>query len=110
MDAQPKARQIASSVLAIVLWLVTAGLGLQAIYLVKEIFYLIYVSLGGSIQEAELYVPALVFFLALAFLVFIIGTTEYHLKRVGRPESWRLFGWTIAVELSLLILYYILIP
>jgi len=110
MDAQPKARQIASSVLAIALWLVTAGLGLQAIYLVKEIFYLIYVSLGGSIARAERFVPVMVFFLALVFLVFIIGTTEYHLKRVGRPESWRLFGWTIAVELSLLILYYILIP
>ena len=109
MDAQPKARQIASSVLAIALWLVTAGLGLQAIYLVKEIFYLIYVSLGGSIARAERFVPVMVFFLALVFLVFIIGTTEYHLKRVGRPESWRLFGWTIAVELSLLILYYILI-
>ncbi len=108
MDEQPKARQITSSVLAMVLWLVTAGLGLQAIYLIKEIFYLIYVSLGGSIAQAERFVPVLVFFLALVFLVFIIGTTEYHLKRVGRPESWRLFGWTIAVELSLLILYYIL--
>jgi len=109
MDAQPKARQIASSILAIVLWLITTGLGLQAIYIVKEIFYLIYVSLGGSIQRAERFVPVLVFFMALGFLVFIIGTTEYHLKRVGRPESWRLFGWTIAVELSLLILYYLLL-
>jgi hypothetical protein len=109
MDAQPKARKIASSLMAIVLWLISAGLGLQAIYTVKEIFYLIYVSLGGSIQRAERFVPVLVFFLALGFLVFIIGTTEYHLKRVGRPESWRLFGWTIAVELSLLILYYLLL-
>jgi hypothetical protein len=109
MDAQPKARQIASSILAMVLWLISAGLGLQAIYTVKEIFYLIYVGLGGSIQRAERCVPVLVFFLALGFLVFIIGTTEYHLKRVGRPESWRLFGWTIAAELSLLILYYLLL-
>ena len=109
MDAQPKARQLASSVLAIILWLVTAGLGLEAIYILKELFYLIYVGLGGSIAQAERFVPVLVFFLALVFLVFIIGTTEYHLKRVGKPESWRLFSWTIAVELSLLILYYILI-
>jgi len=108
MNEQPKARQIASSVMAVVLWLVTAVLGLEGIYLVKEIFYLIYVSLGGSVERAETFVPVLVFFLALAYLVFIIGTTEYHLKRVGRPESWRLFGWTIAVELSLVILYYLL--
>ena len=109
MDAQPKTRQLASGALALVLWLVTFGLGLQGIYFLKEIFYLIYVSLGGSVERAERFVPVLLFILALVFLVFIIGTTEYHLKRVGKPESWRLFGWTIAVELSLLILYYILI-
>ncbi len=109
MSEQPKAQQIASSVIAVVLWLVTAILGLEAIYLIKEIFYLIYVSLGGSVARAELFAPVLIFFLALAYLVFIIGTTEYHRKRVDRPESWRLFGWTIATEVSLVILYYILI-
>jgi hypothetical protein len=108
MNEQPKARQITSSVLALVLWLITAGLGLEGIYIVKEIFYLIYVSLGGSVERAETFVPVLVFFLALVYLVFIVGTTEYHRKRVGRPESWRLFGWTLAVELSLVILYYLL--
>jgi hypothetical protein len=109
MSSQEKPRQIGFTVLAIALWLLTAALGLEAIYLVKEIFYLIYVSLGGSVARAEVFVPVLVFFLALVYLAFIIGTTEYHRKRVGRPESWRLFGWSLAVEVSLLILYYILI-
>lgn len=108
MDAQPKTGQLASSVLAIVLWLVSFGLGLEGIYILTQIFSLIYVSLGGSIDAAERSLLVLAFFLALGFLVFIIASTEYHLKRVGRPESWRLFGWTIAVELSLVILYYIL--
>jgi hypothetical protein len=108
MDEQPKAKQIATSAIAVVLWLVTAILGLEAIYLVKELFYLIYVSFGGSVAQAELFAPVLIFFLALGYLFFIIGTTEYHRKRVGRPESWRLFGWTLAVELSLLVLYYLL--
>ena len=109
MNEQSKTRQIASWVMAAVLWLITAVLGLEGIYLAKEIFYLIYVSLGGSVARAETFVPVLVFFLALAYLVFIIGTTEYHLKRVGQARSWRLFGWTLAVEVSLVILYYILI-
>jgi hypothetical protein len=104
-----KTRQIGLNALAFVLWLLTAVLGLEAIYIVKELFYLIYVALGGSVGQAEQFVPGLVFVLALVYLVFIVGTTEYHLKRVGRPESWRLFGWSLAVELSLLILYYILI-
>jgi hypothetical protein len=109
MSSQEKTRQIGFIVLAIALWLLTAGLGLEAIYLIKEIFYLIYVSLGGSVERAAIFVPVLVFFLALVYLAFIIGTTEYHRKRVGRPESWRLFGWTIAAEVSLLILYYLLL-
>ena len=104
-----KTRQIGLNALAFVLWLFTVVLGLEGIYIVKELFYLIYVVLGGSVARAETFVPALVFLLALGCLVFIIWTTEYHLKRVGRPESWRLFGWSLAVEVSLLILYYILI-
>jgi hypothetical protein len=104
-----KTRQLGLNALAFVLWLLTAVLGLEAIYIVKEIFYLIYVALGGGVGQAEQFVPVLIFFMALAYLVFIIGTTEYHLKRIGRPESWRLFGWSLAVEVSLLILYYILL-
>ena len=107
MDVQPKT-SLSSSALAIVLWIISAVLGLQSIYYIKELFYLIYVSLGGGIPQAERFVPGLVFILALLFLIFIIATTEYHIKNVGRPESWRLFGWTIAVELSILLLYYLL--
>jgi len=94
--------------LAIILWLFTFVMGLESIYIVRELYYLIRVRLGGSVEQAELAVPVLVFFMALGFLIFIVASTEYHAKRVGRPESWRLFGWTIAVELSLFILYYIL--
>ena len=109
MDEQPKARQTASALLAIILWLITFSLGLNGIYIVKELYYLIQVSLGGSIKQAESSVPALVFFLTLGFLIFIVASTEYHVKRVGSPESWKLFGWTIAVEVSLVILYYLLL-
>ena len=104
-----KTRQIGLNVLAFVLWLFTVALALEGIYILKELFYLIYVALGGSVARAEQFVPVLVFFLALGRLVFVIWTSEYHLKRAGRPESWRVFGWTIAVEVSLLILYYILL-
>jgi hypothetical protein len=108
MIEQPNTRKFGNSILAILLWLVTFGLGLEGIYIIKELYYLISVQLGGSIAQAENFVPVLVFLLAIGFLIFIIASTEYHIKRVGQPESWRLFGWTLAVEVSLLILYYIL--
>jgi hypothetical protein len=108
MVEQPNSRKIGNSILAILLWLVTFALGLEGIYIIKELYYLITVQLGGNLAQAENFVPVLVFFLAIGFLIFIIASTEYHVKRVGRPESWRLFGWTLAVEVSLLILYYLL--
>ncbi|HEX5809603.1 MAG TPA: hypothetical protein VFY25_13135, partial [Anaerolineales bacterium] len=108
MDTQPQPRQLVPSILAIVLWLVSFVLGLQAIYDLMQIISVIRVSLGTSLQDAQLAMPVLVFFLALLFLIFIIWSTEYHLKRVGKPESWRLFGWTIAVELSIILLNYFL--
>ena len=109
MNEQPKPRRFLISLLALVLWLVTFVLGLECIYVLREVFYLIYISMGGSIVKAESFALGLVFILAIASLVFFIGTAEYHRKRPGTRESWRLFAWTIAIEVSLIVLYYILL-
>lgn len=108
METQSRGRQIAFALLALILWLISAGLGLEVIYVVKELFYLLFIRLGGLIQTAEQLVLMLIYLMALLYLVFIIGTTEYHRTKWGRYESWRLFGWTLSVELSLLLLYKIL--
>lgn len=42
--------------------------------------------------------------MAIVCIVIIIGGGEYHYRNVGKPESWKLFGWTIAFELSILVL------
>jgi hypothetical protein len=105
---QSNVGKVASMALTVVLWLVTMGLGLEAIYMCKEIFYLVFVQLGGNIRVAERIVLLFVFFLGVVFLVFAIGTTEYHRKWAGQPKSWRVFAWSIAVELSILALYYLL--
>lgn len=94
--------------LAFVLWLAAIGLGMEAIYTSKEIFYLVFIQLGGNIDTAERLVLLFVFLLGVVFLVFVIGMTEYHRKWAGQQKSWQLFGWSIAVELSILILYSLL--
>jgi hypothetical protein len=94
--------------LAVVLWLISFGLALNAIYALKEIYYLVTVRLGGSLERALASAFGLVWCLGFVGLVVMIGTTEYHFKHVGEPKSWRLFAWTIAVELSIILLYYIL--
>jgi hypothetical protein len=107
MDVQPKQGLLPGPV-AIVLWLVVFGLGLQAMYDMTQLIMLLQVALGSGLEQARMSVTGLIFVLALLFLVYVIWSTEYHLKRVGKPESWRLFGWTIAVELSIIILYRLL--
>ena len=108
MEEQPKSRQIASTVGALVLWLIAFGLGLNAIYVLLQIFYLVFSALGGSLNRAERFGPALVFLLGLGFLIFIVATSEYHRKHAGTRQSWRLFAWTIGVEIGLIVLYYLL--
>jgi hypothetical protein len=107
-EEQSRSRRIVSTVLAILLWMISFVLGLNAIYLLLQIFYLVYGALGGSLTAAERFAPVLIFLLGVGFLIFIIATSEYHRKHVGARESWRLFTWTIAVEISLVLLYYIL--
>jgi hypothetical protein len=108
MNAETKPGNLLPGLLAIVLWLVQFGLGLQAIYDLLQILSLIRVALGGNLADIQASTPVVVFLLALVMLVYIIWSTEYHIKRVGKPESWRLFGWTIAVELSIILLNYLL--
>jgi hypothetical protein len=108
MNAETKPGNFLPGLLAIVLWLVQFGLGLQAIYDLMQIISLIRVALGGSLAAVQASTPFVVFLLALIMLIFVIWNTEYHIKRVGKPESWRLFGWTIAVELSIILLNYFL--
>lgn len=108
MNVETRPGKKLPGLLAIVLWLLVFGLGLQAIYDFMQLLSLIRVALGGNLANIEASTPVVVFFLALLFLIYIIWSTEYHIKRVGTPESWRLFGWTIAVELSIILLNYLL--
>lgn len=107
-DPQLKPAHAGLAVLAMVLWLVTFVLGLQAIYDLTQLLILLQVALGGGLDDARLAAMTWIFVLALFFLIFLIASTEYHIKRFNTLPSWRLFGWTIAAEVSIIILYAIL--
>jgi len=120
------ARRTLSGVLTFVLWAATAALGLYEILLIREMLLRIYVrasssglALGSQLlngRNEDFYWLRKDFWqaltlgnwalipLSLAWIVLVIGGGEYHYKRVGQRSSWKLFGWTIAVELSILIL------
>jgi hypothetical protein len=94
---------------AVLLWLGTALVGLYEIFVLRELLYRVYVLLGGrdAGTAAALGVWG-VMLLALVWIGAFIGGAEYHYQHVGERRSWRLFGWTIAVECAILLLAYLI--
>jgi len=108
-------RLIVSGVLAFLLWVGTAILGLYEIFLVREILFRLYARFWGSSDgRGQDYWRALALGnwalipLSVLWLALVVGGGEYHYRRVGQRSSWKLFGWTIAVEVLILILPWIL--
>ena len=87
MNTKPGMKKIGTIALAVVLWLITIGLGLEAIYATRSLFSLLYVGLGGKADSVTLFTPWLVLLLALIFLIFFITSSEFHRKRVGQPQA-----------------------
>jgi hypothetical protein len=105
-ESTPK-KSIFSAILAIILWLLSFGLGLEDIYAAKELVTLLVLSQAKDLAVATNAGLSSVYILGLAYLVFIIASTEFHVKHYGTPRSWRLFAWTFGVEILIYILYII---
>mgnify|MGYP001133791860 CR=1 FL=1 len=99
-------KRIPAGLLAVVLWIATCALGLLEIYLLQEMVLRIYVRFGRDYFSGLSIRNAVVLILAVLYIAFTVGTGEYHYREVGQRKSWRLFGWTIAVQLAILLLCY----
>jgi len=97
-------RRIATGALALTLWLATAVLGFWEIYLVREMLFRIYARFGSDYWSAVNLGKWVVVVLGAVWLAFVVGGGEHHRRRVGQRSSWSLFGWTIGVEVAILIL------
>jgi hypothetical protein len=99
-------RLIIAGILAFILWIGTAILGLQVIVIARDLLiWLVFRGLGNF--SLALALGSLVLLpLGAAWIVLVIGGGEYHYKRVGQPSSWTLFGLVITIELLMLILPY----
>jgi hypothetical protein len=106
-------------VLAVLGWLITLLGGLLDIYVAQFIAISFYarflmggkqfanpdeIALSNSIRIATVFVAAMI------YVVFLIVTTEYHIKHFGKTGSWQLLAKTIAVELLIIVVAYITGP
>jgi hypothetical protein len=97
--------------LATALWVFTSVLSFLEILTVRAIvlrvysrFAVTYGFYGRQAFAAQGLSSATLVVMGIACIAVAIGCGEYHLKRFGQPESWRLFTRTIAVELAILVL------
>jgi len=103
-----------SRVLAFILWLGTAVLGIYEIFLIREMLFCAYALVMGGPSTQTDYWGALALGnwalipLSIVWIALVMGGGEYHYQRVGQRSSWKLFGWTIAAELIVLSLPWLL--
>jgi hypothetical protein len=111
--------KVTSAVVAFVLWLATAAVGLWQITIVREMLFALFARFSGvSISGYEIFKQAqlaaalgtwLVVILAIVWIIVFVGGAEYHYRHVGTPRSWRLFAWTIGVELAIFALSWFIL-
>lgn len=97
-------RLVLSGVLAFILWVGTAIVGLQAMTVVRDMFAWILVHVFGGLWPAVSLSNWSLIPLGIVWIALVVGGGEYHYKRIGQRSSWKLFGWTIAAEAFILAL------
>jgi hypothetical protein len=100
-------KKIASRLLTVLLWLISLVLGLVNI----DFFYQIIIAVFARFWPTRYWAAILtanisVIILAIAFIAFVILTSEFHYKHAGEPASWKLFAQTIGSELIIPVAAY----
>lgn len=94
---------------AAILWVGTAVIGILNILVVRDLAIMGVVFLGGNAVEAGPFVILSVMGAALLYIGVVIGGAEYHYTHIGQPGSWKLFSMTLLGQLFILILPYLLL-
>jgi len=104
--------RILQSLFVFALWIITAIVGLLEINTVLAIAVRVYAHFwGGFGFYSSTFAPNVIrqflaIPLALVLIVAVIGSGEYTYRKFGEPGALKIFGWVIAVELSIIVLAF----
>jgi hypothetical protein len=93
--------------IAVSLWLATVVLATWNILVIRSMVlrtYVRFMPVNAGGEAMTLVNTILLLVLAVAWIAVAVGGAEYHYKRIGQLNSWKLFSRTLAVEISILIL------
>lgn len=107
-----------SKVIAVLLWVTTLVVGLLDIYVFQFItiwFYANFFNSGTQASAVDIAASnslriTTVLIVGVLYVIFLIATSEYHFKHLAQPSSWRLLGWSIVIELLIIIIAAIMGP
>ena len=115
-DQVPRHRKLTQLILTALLWLATVALGVVAIpavirgvdaQILAYIFQRMQAQEMGPMTASNLSRAANLASILIAGALWIGGVVfagiGYHSKRVGQPGSYRVFVWTIGIELTLIV-------
>jgi len=94
-------------VLAFIVWLATSAFGLFTIYLARQTSVIIYGRFSKDIATATVIGNVVTLIAAIAWLGYVIVSGERSLRKIGEGGSWAVFAWAVAIELLVVILYYV---
>ncbi len=110
IDLEAKVK-LSVQITTFMLWCVTSILGFLSLPYALNIATGIYAGFWGdygfygrTYSTAVALRQFLVFPLAILVIVVVIGGAEYHLRHVGKPESWRVFAQTLGAELAIFLM------
>ena len=102
-------RFILAVILAVILWLGTLIIGILNLFVIIDLVVAGFLALGGSRASATFVAILTVFLFTLVYIGVVIGGAEYHYKNIGQPRSWKLFIWTLTIQLFIMVLPFFLL-
>ena len=113
-----KIPKLLPKITALALWSMTVALGAYSVWAILETLTVVLLSLPlygiakGQLVNLSGAIAAIRWGVwvvgGIGWLTVTIGGFEYHSKRLGRFESWRLFAWTIGIEAALIMSRFLL--
>jgi hypothetical protein len=94
-------------VLAFIVWLASAAFGLVTIYLARQTSVIIYGRFSKDVATATVIGNTVTIIAALVWIGYVIMSGERSLRKIGEGGSWAAFAWAVAIELLIVILYFV---
>lgn len=106
-DELPAVTRWPMIVVGFLVWLGTGAIGLVEIFLARQTVVRIYGHYSNDVNVGTLVGNVTVVVSAVIWLAYVVMAGETAMRRLNKRESWTMFAWAFAIELLILILYFI---